>query len=278
LWDVRSGQQLLVIAGHTAMVPTVLFSPDGRYLVSSSLDHSIRIWDSVTGNLVRVLSQSENVVPLAFSPDGRVLASACGFHATQEGCKDPSIALWKFPSGEPAGKLTGHKNGVRALVFSPDGLLLASGGEDRTIRLWDTATAAEVRSIPMSLGAYGVTFSPDSKWLAAQESATIHVLDVATGRELHALRQPYGGGGVAFAPDGRWLASTGSDPHVILWDVTTWSAVRRIPSESLNCRGIAFSPNGKLLAAACSDSTVKLLDAASLRRLKSLGRPASFND
>src|SRR6476469_1081957 len=42
LWDVRSGQQLLVIAGHTAMVPTVLFSPDGRYLVSSSLDHSIR--------------------------------------------------------------------------------------------------------------------------------------------------------------------------------------------------------------------------------------------
>jgi WD40 repeat protein len=278
LWEVKTGRQLRVLTGHTAMVAQVVFSPDGRHLVSSSLDHSIRVWDAASGNLVRVLSQDENVVPLAFSPDGRVLASACGFRVMQGGCKDPSIKLWIFATGEPAGKLMGHKTGVRALAFSPDGLLLASGGEDATVRLWNTAAGAQTRSIPMTLGAYALSFSPDGKQLAAQENQVIHVIDVASGLDLHSLRQPYGGTGVAFAPDGRWLASTGSEPHLTLWNVATWSLAHRVPNEALNCSSVAFSPDGALLAAACSDNTVKLFYAVSLRRLRTLGQPAAFDD
>ena len=275
-------RELRVLTGHTAMTPQVLFSPDGRHLVSSSLDHTIRIWDPASGKLERVLSadqnENENVVPLAFTPDGRLLASACGFRAMEQGCKDPSIKLWTFATGQLAGKLTGHKTRVRALAFSPDGRLLASGGEDRTVRLWNLATAAEVRFIPMELGAYALSFSPDSKWLAAQENQVIHVLDVASGREMHPLRQPNGGFGVAFAPDGRWLASTGSEPHVTLWDLATWSPAHRVRSEDMNCHGLAFSPDGKLLAAACADHTVKLFDAVSLHRLRTLGEPAPYAD
>lgn len=278
LWDVKTGRELRVLRGHTAMVLQVVFSPDGRRLVSSSLDHSIRIWDPVSGDQVRVLSQAENVVPLAFTPDGRLLASACGFRVMEGGCKDASIHLWSFATGEPAGKLPGHKTGVRALVFSPDGRLLASGGEDGTVRLWDMAHAAEVRSVPMQLGAHALSFSPDNKMLAAQENQVIHILDVASGRNLHSLRQPFGDQGVAFAPDGRWLASAGSEPHLTLWDLATWSPIHRISAEGLNCRAVVFSSDSKLLAAACSDNTVKLFDAASLRHLRTLGQSAPYQD
>jgi len=278
LWEVKTGHQLRVLTGHSAAVLHVLFSPDGRHLASSSLDHTIRIWDPASGKLVRLVPQEENVVPLALSPDGSLLASACGFRDMEGGCKDPSIKFWNFSTGELAGKLTGHRTGVRAVAFNRDGRLLASGGEDHTLRLWNTATAAEILSIPMELGAYALTFSPDNKWLAAQENMVIHVIEVGSGRDLHRLAQPFGGAGVAFAPDGRWLASTGSEPHVTLWDLATWSPAHRVPSEDLNCREVAFSPDGKLLAAACSDNTVKLFDAVSLHRLRSLGEPAPYED
>jgi WD40 repeat protein len=275
LWEVRSGRQVRVFAGHSGMVLTVAFSPDGRSLASSSLDTTARIWDVSTGRQVRVLPQTDYVVPLAFVPGGHLLATACGFRVNAGGCKDTAIKLWDYTTGEAAGSLGGHKIGVHALAFSRDGHLLASGGEDSTVRLWDVSGKRELRSITVTTGAYAVAFNPDSSLLATQENGLVHIFDVVSGRELSSLPQPHGNLGVAFSPDGHWLASTGSQPQLTLWDTRTWVAAHKIFDGEIPYNQVAFSPDGRLLAVALGDNTVKLFDAASLRRVRTLGKPGS---
>jgi WD40 repeat protein len=275
LWEVSSGSPVRIFAGHKGMVLTVAFSPDGRWLASSSLDTTARIWDVSTGTQVRVLPHTDYVVPLAFAPGGHLLATACGFRVNSGGCKDTAIKLWDYTTGETAGSLRGHKIGVHALAFSRDGRLLASGGEDSTVRLWDVSSKRELRSITVTTGAYAVAFNSDSSLLAAQENGLVHVFDVASGRELRSLPQPHGNLGVAFSPDGNWLASTGSQPQLTLWDTRTWLAAHKIFDDEIPYNQVAFSPDGHLLAVALGNNTVKFFDGASLRRVRTLGKPGS---
>ncbi len=120
--------------------------------------------------------------------------------------------------------LRGHQGDVYHAEFSPDGELLATCGQDRTIRLWDVATGETRRVLTgHSHDVNSVTFAPDGQTLAsASEDQTVKLWDAATGRE----RQTLSGHGAEvvsalFTPDGRRLVSLDRDGHVILWDPAT---------------------------------------------------------
>jgi WD40 repeat protein len=120
------------------------FSPDGRTLVGADYAGNVILWDTASAK-VRATLQPEDgrrVVALAFSPDGKRLAAAIGNRRGRD--REPGlIALCEAATGQRLLTLTGHTNEVLSVAFSPDGTLLASGGADRTVRLWDmTAPAA----------------------------------------------------------------------------------------------------------------------------------------
>jgi WD40 repeat protein len=200
-------------SGHS--VESVAFSPDGKYVVSTGWEDSIRFWDLNTGALARRLvcdDHEEGTFGVAFSPDGKKLASVGerGF-----------VRLWDLDTGKQIFKVLGHVErsyGVRTygVAFAPDGLTFATGGSDKSIRLWDSATGALLLELPGEAeggDARPVAFSPDGTLLASGDSkGTIQIYNLAEGSELRTMPKAHKRDvtSLAFTNDGKTLISSGT--------------------------------------------------------------------
>jgi WD40 repeat protein len=129
IWNVATRKLLHTIDGHKKAIQSICFSPNGKMLVSGSVDDTVRIWSVETGKLDREIeAEQDGVFAVAFSPSGRTIASAGA---------DKTIKLFKPKSGKMYARLWGHLDKVLCLAFSTDGKTLASGSRDTTIALWD---------------------------------------------------------------------------------------------------------------------------------------------
>jgi serine/threonine protein kinase len=126
-WD-HPTQIVPPLMGHTGSISYVTFSRDGKTLVTSSDDDTVRLWNVDRRTQIGTLEGHTNsVLEVAFSPDGKTLAS---------GSTDKTVRLWNVERRTQIGTLNGHTNSVLEVAFSPDGETLASGGRDRTVLLW----------------------------------------------------------------------------------------------------------------------------------------------
>ena len=117
-------------------VGSVVFSPDGKYILSGSGDGTLQLWDAETGELVRPPLEGHQswVQSVAFSPDGKRIVS---------GSDDKTIRVWDAMTGELVRPpLEGHQGWVQSVAFSPDGKRIVSGSYDNTIRIWDATVGA----------------------------------------------------------------------------------------------------------------------------------------
>jgi WD40 repeat protein len=280
LWDVATRRKRLTLAKN-AKVMNPIFSPDGKSLFAGTAQAEndraeVGVWDVATGRRTATLPQMLGR-PCGFSADGRFLVTT----------NWTDLRVWDTRRKKAFAPLTPHVGNMNSAAVSPRENIVAGGGSDGTVTLWDMTTGRVKKELrgPANF-IISVAFSPDGKTLAAGgQNETVRLWDVASGAEVATFRGHTGVvHGVAFSPTGETLATTSWDGTTKLWDVKP-STILDLLRENVGGfvgGNLMFSPDSKVLAAGATDGTLKLWEASSGRNVASFvahkggGRDVTF--
>ena len=172
-------------------------------------------------------------------------------------------------------RLQGHTEGLRSVSFSSNGKMLASGSNDKTIKLWNVETGKEIRTLPgHNINVNSVSFNSDDKMLASGSSdKTIKLWNVETGQEIRSLSGHNDSvNSVIFSSDSKMLASGSSDKTIKLWNVQTGQEICSLSGHNDSVSSVSFSSNGKMLmlASGSYDNTIKLWNVETSQEILTL--------
>lgn len=232
---------------------TMFISPNGCRMVCGLDDNTAEIWDMESRTCISVLQECSNQTnPVPFSTDVRRVA----FPYKAAGDTYNAIGIWDVESGTCISTLKGHRAAVVSVAFSPDGQYIASGSDDRTIKIWDTkrdAASACISTLEChEYYVFSVAFSPDGRYIASVLSnKTIKIWDTerdaASACILTLEGHEYYIISVAFSPDGCRVASYSDDQTIKIWDAKTGTCISTFATPSGGVTQLRFDSTGFFL-------------------------------
>jgi WD40 repeat protein/DNA-binding SARP family transcriptional activator/energy-coupling factor transporter ATP-binding protein EcfA2 len=277
VWNVRTGRLVFETTGLPAG-PVLRFSPDGRRVITATLDGTAEIWDVGTRRLVTTLTgHSGQVVAVAYSPDGRLVAT---------GATDGTARVWDASTGRDMLVLRGPNATVDAVQFTPDSRRLVTTSEDGTVRVWDVTPEGDrdwLTLVAHPGGVNAVAFvhggrqlltrgDCDGKEKVWNAETGMLISSAPTLRDESCPRQMTGQRAAAevsaTSPDGRIAAQATDNGSVQLLDSTTGEVIRTLPGGHQGVQTITFDGGGKRIATGNWDGTAIVWDVASGRALQ----------
>ncbi|MFF4360551.1 AAA family ATPase [Streptomyces sp. NPDC001604] len=256
---LETSRQRAVLAGHTAWVWDVVWSPDGRRLLSASHDHTARVWDVERGEQTCLLQgHSRQVEAAAWSPDGTSVVTAS---------QDGTARVWNSTTGEEVVVLLGHEHRLTSVAWSPDGALVATGARDHTVRLWNPHTGESTALLAGHQDwVTSVRFSPDSTRLAtASGDRTVRLWDLSALVSDGSATEVTGHRGwidsVDWSPDGTRLVTGSRDRTARMWDAATCEQRLVLHGHQGDLTAVTWAPDGSRVASASRDNTARLWNA-----------------
>lgn len=252
----RAAEPILQLdtGGHMALVRSIVFTPDGRHLISSSDDKVIRIWDRRSGRTVRTLrgqieeGNAGKIYALALSPDGRWLAA--GGRLNEDGRGGHPIRLYDLKSGKIARLLKGHEGAVLSLEFSPSGKHLISSGTDDIAILWDPQRGTPVARLEGHAGDVNrARFTRDGRRVVtASDDKMLALWSLSDGRLIKRMKgHSQVVVALAVSPRNGVIASGGLDKQILLWDGATGRLLGRFADQGTEVMNLSFAPDGHTL-------------------------------
>jgi WD40 repeat protein len=242
LYDVAKRQIVKTLRDDPSRKMSLAFSPTGEHLAAADVDSGrVLVWNVPQGTLQHTWqSGADRALSICFTRSGQLVAGCGGGH----------ISVWDLSSGECIAMFEAHDGeDVFAVHASPVDNIVASGGWDGKVILWDSRTWQPMKTIATAdIRINGLQISPDGRMFAATTSRNVELWDMRTYSRIttlsghqRAVNPP------AFSPDGITLASGSWDGTVRLWDLRTFSEKTSFPAHS---NGVAFSADGCYLVSA----------------------------
>jgi WD40 repeat protein/serine/threonine protein kinase len=283
------------LEGHQKNVESVAFSRDGKLAITTSLDETVRIWDPSRGKQVGIipLGRGGYTVRAQFLPNGRSVVTA-GYSAalrdlgsgrvlvTLKGVRDGPVrdlavspdgrslllctskgpfGLWSLATGMRLASFEGHTDSVTCVAFAPNGLWVASGSRDHTVRLWDVRKAKQLLRLEgHTEEIVDVAISADGKQvISVGRDRTVCFWDMKMGKELRSVTLPVPFLYKATVHPGAGLVLVGSNRTAHLISLRDGKEVCKLEGHTSTVRALAFSPDGRR-ALTSGDFSIRVWD------------------
>ena len=245
------GDELLNLSGH-AGVTGIVYSTDGKDLITAGDEGEVRRWSAETGDMRTTLAGHEGgAIALALAPDGRRLFT---------GGADHSVRSWDLNSGRVTWTAEGDTQWVRAVAVSLDGAQALSGGREKVIKLWSLKDGKKLAEFEGHTGGINaVAFLPDGSAVSAAEDGDLRFWNINDRRCTDIVRAHAGAvKSLAVTPDGKTLVTTGADGAIKIWSIADSAGIVTIAAHEGQVSTLTFSPDGKSLISGGMDHKIKL--------------------
>jgi WD40 repeat protein len=240
--------------GAVAIVLALLSAADLSLRTCHWLDQALAI-----SGCQQIWVVGEDIQDLAFSPDGNQLTFA----------DSDGIHVRSVPGGQMLMEVP-YEGGATSVAFSADGQLLASGGREQYIQIWQT-TGGLLKKIPTRSAPISVAISPDSQLVSAGIGASVHIWRIADGSYLWRLPTLDIVSSVEFSLDGQWLAASTKNGVITIWRVADGRLIQNLAGPQVY--QIAVSPNGALIASGLIGGKLDLWRLSDKKRIWSFIDP-----